>query len=353
MEALKGLILAAVQTEDDDLVYRLQGHSRYAMPLANRALVRYAVESLIGLGINEIAVAVSSSTVDDVTTLIGDGSAFGVRFTYIDLPETATGPDTLSAARAKLGEHPILVHAGDAVVTSGLPEAIEDFKRQQPDVMLLSEPLHAYPNSSLVGVRGSSHGCDAFGSLDHVAPAALFSAAALRELEGGFTADTGTLGGTVAALAEAGVNVAGKQLEDCWCYVPDCDHLLEGNRMILDELPHMPVEAELDSVRIEGRVAIHPSAKLERTTIRGPAVIAGGAELVDSFIGPYSAIGADVVLDGAEIDHSIVLERARIHHLGQRLEASVIGAGAEVVRDFGMPSAVRLNIGRGSSVTLT
>ena len=352
MEAIKGLILAAVRTEDDDLVYRLQGRSRYAMPLANRALVRYAVESLVGLGIEEIAVAVSPSTVTDVSALIGDGSAFGVRFAYLDLPETSTGAETLAAARSALGEAPLLVHAGDAVVTSGLADAVEDFKRQRPDVLLLSQPSHS-PHTALVGVRGSSHGAESpFGSLDHVAPAALFSTAALRGLDEGFTADTGTLGGTVAALAEAGINVAGRQLEDCWCYLPDCDHLLEGNRMILDELPHMPVEAELDSVRIEGRVAIHPSAKLERTTVRGPAVIAGGAELVDTFIGPYTSIGADVVLDGAEIDHCIVLERACIHHLGQRLEASVVGAEAHIQRDFGMPTAVRLNVGRGSSVTL-
>jgi glucose-1-phosphate thymidylyltransferase len=156
----------------------------------------------------------------------------------------------------------------------------------------------------------------------------------------------------MAALAEAGVAVAGRSMDGCWCYAPDCDHLLEANRMILDQLPHIPPEAGPDSVRIDGRVAIHPTARLERTTIRGPAVIGGGAEVLDTFIGPYTSVGAHARLEGAEIEHSIVIEGASIHHVGQRIEASLIGARAEITRDFGMPTALRLRVGRDSTVTL-
>ena len=351
MVALTGLILAGTFTEEDDLVVRLQGRSRYAMPLANRALVRYAAESLVACGITDVAVAVSPATVNDVGSLIGDGSAFGARFHYLELAETTTVLDTLAAAREVIGEHPLLVHSGDAVVGTGLREAVEDFAHERADVVLLSEASHSFPQASLVGVRGWRGGHGGFAELEHVAPAALVSNAALREAAS-FSAETTTIGGTVAALAEAGVKVAGRVLDGCWCYAPDHDHLLEGNRMILDDLPHMPAEAELGSVRVEGRVAIHPDANLERTTIRGPAVIGGGAELVDTFIGPYTSIGAGARLDGAEVDHSIILERACIHHLGQRLETSIIGAEAKIQRDFGMPTALKLSIGRGSSVTL-
>ena len=81
-------------------------------------------------------------------------------------------------------------------------------------------------------------------------------------------------------------------------------------------------------------------------------MIGGGAELIDTFIGPYSAIGPAARLEGAEVDHSIVLSGAAIHHLGHRIEASVVGAGAQVARDFGMPTAVRLQVGRYSTVML-
>lgn len=352
MSKLSGLILAGAGSEEDDLVRRLHGHSRYAMPLANRALVRYAAEALVASGVEDVAVAVSPATIEDVHDILGDGGTFGARFRYLELQSSDTALGTISAARELLGtEHAMLVHSGDALVAGGLDEALAEFARSRPDVMMVCGRSHAYPAAAMAGARGPGRRDEGFGGLDHVAPAAIVSAETLRELDG-FSADTDTLGGTVAALAEAGIRVADLALDGCWCYVADSDHLLEANRMILDELPHQPLEGELESVRIEGRVAIHPTARLERTTVRGPAVIGGGADLTDTFIGPYTSIGAAVSLEGAEIDHSIVLSGASIRHLGQRIEASVIGTGAEVARDYGMPTAVRLQIGRRSAVML-
>ena len=61
--------------------------------------------------------------------------------------------------------------------------------------------------------------------------------------------------------------------------------------------------------------------------VRGPAVIGAGAMLEDAYIGPYTSIGDGVRVEGAEIEHSIVLAGAVIEHLGGRLEASVVGRG--------------------------
>ncbi len=217
---------------------------------------------------------------------------------------------------------------------------------------MVTEPSHAYPETVLVGVRGGARRDQELAGLDHVAPAVILSVEALRELAG-FEAESSSIGGTMAAVAEQGLRVVSRSLDGCWCYAADCDHLLEANRMILDRLDHFPPESELDSVRLEGRVAIHPSARIERTTIRGPAVIGGEAEIVDTFIGPYTAVGPSAGLDGAEIEHSIILGGATIRHVGHRIEASVIGADAEIEHDFGVPSAVRFRIGRGSSVSLS
>ncbi len=351
MANLNGLILACSSSEEDDLAFRLQGRTRYALPLANRVLVRYAAEALGAVGVKNVAVIVSRTTDSDVSELIGDGSRFGANFHYLEMDPQASALQMLAAARDELGEQPLIVHPGDALLTGGLRTIVTEFERQNPDVLLVSERSHAYPDAIRSGVRGTETRDQQLEQLDHVAPAAIISVGALRELDR-FGADTATLGGTVAALAEAGVNVSGQAHDGCWCYAPDCDHLLEGNRMILDGLPHIPPETAPDSVRVEGRVAIHPTARIERTTIRGPAVIGGGAEVLDTFIGPYTSIGAEARLEGAEIEHSIVLEGASIHHVGQRIEASVIGAGAEITRDFGMPSALRLRVGRESTVRL-
>jgi glucose-1-phosphate thymidylyltransferase len=99
-------------------------------------------------------------------------------------------------------------------------------------------------------------------------------------------------------------------------------------------------------------VVIHPTAHLESSVIRGPVIIGAGARVVDAYVGPYTAIGDGVRVEGAEIEHSIILSGASILHIGGRLEASVVGRDAKVYRDFSLPRALRLQVGDGVEVAL-
>jgi glucose-1-phosphate thymidylyltransferase len=54
---------------------------------------------------------------------------------------------------------------------------------------------------------------------------------------------------------------------------------------------------------VEGRVVVEAGARLERATVRGPAIIGAGALLRDAYIGPYTAVGPDVRIEGAEVEY--------------------------------------------------
>ena len=152
---LNGLILAATSSTEDDLAYRLQGRSRYALPLANRVLVRYAAESLVAVGVEDVAVAISSTTAADVTDLLGDGSRFGARFRYLEVGENAPPLEALGLTREAFGDRPVIVHAGDALLTAGLREVVAEFERERPQVLLVSKHSEVYPEPARSGVRGT------------------------------------------------------------------------------------------------------------------------------------------------------------------------------------------------------
>jgi glucose-1-phosphate thymidylyltransferase len=128
--------------------------------------------------------------------------------------------------------------------------------------------------------------------------------------------------------------------------------MLEANRLILDVLePRMGGEVDGDST-IEGRVVIEPGARLVRSSVRGPAIIGAGALVEDSYIGPYSAISAGVVVRRAEVEHSIILEDSRVEDLDARVESSLIGRGVTIARTEAKPRAYRLMLGDSSYVGL-
>ena len=81
---------------------------------------------------------------------------------------------------------------------------------------------------------------------------------------------------------------------------------------------------------------------LERSTVRGPAMIGAGAVVRDAYIGPYTAIGEDVTIEHAELEHSIVLAGSTIRDLDVRVEASLIGKNVTIARCPTVPQGLPL-----------
>jgi glucose-1-phosphate thymidylyltransferase len=100
-------------------------------------------------------------------------------------------------------------------------------------------------------------------------------------------------------------------------------------------------------------VAISPSARVSGSTLHGPVAIDDDAVVEDSFVGPYTAVGAGAVLMGTEIDNTMVLQRAEIRHPGHRIEASIIGEHASVLRSFALPKGLHMRLEPHSRITLS
>ena len=91
---------------------------------------------------------------------------------------------------------------------------------------------------------------------------------------------------------------------------------------------------DIDLPGMDGLTAAAELANLFNEQDRRATYQNAAAEIRDAFVGPYSAVGAEVRLEGAELEHSIVLDHAVIRHIGHRLEDSLVGSGATVTRDF-------------------
>jgi NDP-sugar pyrophosphorylase family protein len=143
------------------------------------------------------------------------------------------------------------------------------------------------------------------------------------------------------------------ELEAAWRYDGTVDGVLEANTIALDGLKRGHVGVDLSNASIQGRVHIDPSAELNGVKLRGPVYIGPGARLVETYVGPYTSVAAGVTLEGVEIEHSIVLRDAEIRYPGRRLEASLVGEGAQIGRDYSLPSALRLRVGPGSQIQLS
>ena len=86
-------------------------------------------------------------------------------------------------------------------------------------------------------------------------------------------------------LVDGGKRVESHVVRGWWKDTGRLDDMLEANRLILETVERR-VEGELVDSQVDGRVVVEPGARLERATVRGPAVIGSGALLRDAYVGP-------------------------------------------------------------------
>jgi glucose-1-phosphate thymidylyltransferase len=99
-------------------------------------------------------------------------------------------------------------------------------------------------------------------------------------------------------------------------------------------------------------VEIGAQTQVINSTIRGPVTIGQGCCLENCFIGPYTSIADQSTLIDVDLEHSVVLQGAKITGINQRIVDSVIGQRAQLSAAPQRPKALRFMIGDDSHIEL-
>jgi glucose-1-phosphate thymidylyltransferase len=357
MEELKGLILSGgAGTRLRPITHT---SAKQLVPVANKPVLFYGIEALVEAGIEQIGVIIAPETGGEIQEAAGDGSEFGASITYIQQSAPLGLAHALLTAEGYLGQSPFVMYLGDNLLREGIVDLVETFRRDEPDALILltkvddpssygvaelngdrvvrlvEKPEDPPSDLALVGVY--MFGPSIFDAAHSIKPSAR------GELE---------ITDAIDALIESGRRVEPHIVRGWWKDTGRLEDMLEANRLVLEDIEQR-IDGDLDSeCRVEGRVVIEKGAKLERTVVRGPAVIGADSRISDSYIGPYTAIDRDVVITGSEIEHSIVLEGSSIRDLDARMEASLLGKNVSLSRSQGMPKTLRFLVGDNADIAI-
>jgi glucose-1-phosphate thymidylyltransferase len=150
-------------------------------------------------------------------------------------------------------------------------------------------------------------------------------------------------------LVDQGLRVEPHIVKGWWKDTGRLEDMLAANRLVLDTIERQ-VDGELIDSQVDGRVVIERGARLERSSIRGPAIIGAGAQLTDCYVGPYTAIGEGCAIQDAEVEHSILLAGSVVCELAGRMESSLLGRNVRIGRDRRQPRAYRFLVGDNSEI---
>jgi glucose-1-phosphate thymidylyltransferase len=324
--------------------------------VANRPILCHALDRLREVGVREIALVAPADLSVRLQGSLAEEVADDITMRWF-IYDHGDYSSAFASAVASVGESPCIVHPPDGFVGQPLAGFVELLTPGAPDLVVLAREspndLDSIGLASRRLLRLAETGARKGVGLD-LTGVCLFGEGALGRA--GATdwrpQDESDLAAVAERLVEEGGSLRIGVAEGWRKCTGRATDLLDMNRVALDALEPQTGTIPGERNRIEGTVVVHPSASVQASVIIGPAIVGPGALVVESYIGPYTSIGAHAHIEGAEVERSIILAGASIMHVGGRLVASIVGRDARVARDFSLPRAMRLNVGDGGEVVL-
>ncbi len=356
---MKGLILSGGKgTRLRPLTYSIP---KQLVFVANKPILHYVVENLLAVGIEEIGVIISPETGDQIRESLLQNRDFArAKFTFILQEEPLGLAHAVKVAKDFLGDDDFVMYLGDNLIGSGIAPLIEEFHRENPDAIILlkevdkpqmfgvaeinkkgeitrlvEKPKEPPSNLALVGVY-------------------LFSPQIHRAIEMIKPSWRGELEITdaIQKLIDSGNKVIYHILRSWWLDTGKKDDMLRANRVILDEIKEKKILGNADeNSSLEGRIVVEEGSEIHNSKIRGPVIIGRGCLIENSFIGPYTSIGDDCEIRNSSLEYSVLLPGVKLIGV-ERLEESLIGRRAKIIKNSNTHRALRLMVGDDSVVEI-
>lgn len=334
------------------------------VPVANKPLLKYAIETLTRMGATEIGLVVNSLD-SPIRTKLGDGlDTVGVPLTYIAQENPRGLAHAAKLAQPFIGDEPFIMYLGDNIfqdrmtalydrfVETGASAAIALTEVPNPSAFgiaelegdkikrLVEKPKDPPTNLAIAGVYVFQP--DIFNAIDHIKPSWR------NEFE---------ITDAIQYLLDQGKTVIPYVVNGWWIDAGNADSIALANQLVLEEQPFTP--APESDTRIQGsstvshRVMLGQGAQIIDSVVRGPAIIGDNTVIRNSYIGPYTAIGDNVIVECSEIEHSIIMNQVTIKNIDGRIDGSLIADNAHVVRAPSKPQTHRLVLAENSIVQLS
>ena len=333
--------------------------AKQLIPVANKPVLFRVIEAIRDAGIDEIGIVVGD-TADEIKAAVRRGNKWGVDVTYIYQEEPLGLAHAVKISEDFLGDERFVMFLGDNVIQGGISPLIQQFSEadwnsqivltevSHPEsygvaeinasgeiVQLVEKPKNPRSNLALVGIYMFDH---------HVFEAVHAINPSWRgELE---------ITDAIQWLVDHNYTVYPYVHRGWWIDTGRPGDMLEANSLVLEELePEKLGYVDRDS-EVDSRVTIEKGSEIINSVVRGPTIIGENTRIINSYIGPFTSIYHNVVIQDSEIERSIVLENSHLESLDARIQDSLIGRHVTMTRSPMRPKALKLTLGDYSQLGL-
>ena len=319
------------------------------LPIANKPMSQYCLESIKESGITEIAMIIGGLGSNKVREYYGTGKKFGVNITYIEQDEPRGIAHAIRLCKEFVNNEKFLVFLGDNIIQKPIADFVENFNKSDYDATVLlcevdnpsrfgiadvenekivkitEKPKKPTSNLAVTGIYLLTPLI--FEVIDNLKPSWR------NELE---------ITDALDNLLKQNDNIGYETITDYWKDTGTPEDILNANRQVLDHITHKQkcifdesLGKLLNLPRMETSI-IGKNCKIDESTL----------------IGPHVSIGDDTIISsGVVIENSIIMSGCKIDG-GLNIKDSIISANCHLYGNNKDKTKKLFLLGEGTKITL-
>ena len=318
------------------------------LPIANKPMSQYCIESIKETGITEIAIIVGGTGSNKVREYYGSGERFGVSFTYIKQDEPKGIAHAIRLCKEFVNNEKFLVFLGDNIVQRSIADFTSNFKKSEFDATILlcevdnpsrfgiaaiennkitkilEKPKDPPSNLAVTGIYFLTP--IIFDVIDNLKPSGR------NELE---------ITDALDILLEKNHNISFEMITDYWKDTGTPEDILNANRQVLEHICNQTCIVDESSITLSNSNWITPSiigknCKIDKSARIGP----------NASIGDNTIISSDVI-----VENSIIMSNCKIDG-GLNIKDSIISANCQLHGNNKDKTKKIFLLGEGTKISL-
>ena len=329
------------------------------LPIANKPMSQYGIETMISSGIKEIVIIIGGVGANKVREYYGDGKEFGAKFTYIQQDEPRGISHAISLCKDFVGNEKFLVFLGDNILKDSITGYVEEFLKSDADasvvlcevenptrfgiadvkdgkiIKIVEKPKEPPTNLAVIGIYLLTP--KIFDVINRLKPSSR------NELE---------ITDALQMLLEENNKIIYNTVSENWKDTGTPEDIIQANDIILrDYEPYFLGEKE-EGVKINGKIMVGEKSKINKDVIlNGPVIIGENCLIESGIIGPNVSVGNNSQIAKCNLSNSIIMENCEIK-LELNINNSIISKNSKILQKQNIDSKNIFLLGEGTKIYL-
>ena len=328
------------------------------LPIANKPMSQYCVESIKNTGIDEIAIIIGGIGANKVKEYYGNGDDFGVKFTYISQESPKGIAHAIQLCKNFVNNEKFLVFLGDNIIQKRIEHIAKEFKNSDDDASVL---LCEADNPSRFGIADVENGkIIKIMEKPKIPPTNLAVTGiyfltpkifdVINRLKPSWRNEL-EITDALQMLLEEGNKITYHTITDYWKDTGTPEDIINANKEILKNMNSSLNGKIGENVSINGNVSIGFDTTIkDNCKLVGPVIIGNNCILEkNASIGPNTSIGNNTKISKANIQDSIIMENCEI--MTQiKIKNSIISSNSKINQTVN--NEKELLLGEGTNIKI-